>query len=75
MGQEAEVLKDETQKSLKELQENTNKKKKLRNNIQDIKTEETTKNHKGRQIWKELRSHRCKHQDENTRDRRENLMC
>ena len=82
MGQQAEVLREETQ-SLKELQENSIKlvKKKLSKTIQDINTEvETTKYHEWRQIWtsnpwKDLRSHGCKYQEENTRDRRENLMC
>ena len=45
MGQQAEAKKKETQKSLKELQERTNKQvKELNKTIQDLKTEvETTK--------------------------------
>ena len=45
LSQEAEVMKEETQKSLKELQENTNKQmKELSKTIQDLNTEvETTK--------------------------------
>ena len=45
MGQQAEVMKEETQKSLKELHENTNKQlKELSKTIQDLNTEvKTTK--------------------------------
>ena len=45
LSQKAEVIKEETQKSLKDLQENTNKQvKELSKNIQDLKIEvETTK--------------------------------
>ena len=54
MGQQAEVMKEETQKSFKKLQENTNKQvKELSKNIQDLKTEvETTKKSQREQLWR-----------------------
>ena len=68
---------------LKELEENTAKQvKELNKNIQDLKQEiETIKkitkgdNPGDRNPRKEIRSHRCKHHQQNTRDRRENLRC
>ena len=54
MGKQVEALKEETQKSLKEFEENTNKQvKELNKTIQDLKMEvETIKNHKGKQLWR-----------------------
>jgi hypothetical protein len=78
------ALKEETEKSLKDLQENTIKEATERNKtIQDLKVEvETIKksqretdNPGVRKLRNEIRSHRCKHHLENTRDRRENLRC
>ena len=78
-GQQAEVMKEETQKSLKELQKNTNKQvKELSKTIQDLKSEgETTKKfqRENRKPGEEIRGHRCKYQQQNTRDRRKNLKC
>jgi hypothetical protein len=80
-GKQGESLKEETQKFLKELQENTIKQvKEMNKTIQDLKTE-VQKNKemaKGdnpgvRKLGKEIRSHRCKHHQQNTGDRRENL--
>jgi hypothetical protein len=82
-AKQVEVLKEEAQKSLKKLQENTTKQvKELNKTIQDLKNEsinnkEITKgdNSVDRKPRKEIRNHRCKHQEQNTRDRRENLRC
>jgi hypothetical protein len=58
--------------------------KELNKTIKDLKMEieknkEITKGDKNLEIekrsWKEIRSHRCKHHQQNTRDRRENLRC
>ena len=57
-GKQVGALKEETQKSLKEFQENTITK---RDYPRDRKPK------------KEIRSHRCKHHQQNTRDGRENL--
>ena len=82
-AKQLEDLKEEAQKSLKKLQENTTKQvKELNKTIQDLKNEsinnkEITKgdNSVDRKPRKEIRNHRCKHQEQNTRDRRENLRC
>ena len=66
MDQEAEVMKEETQKFLKELQENTNKQVKgLNKTIQDLKirsrnNKEITKgdNFGDRKPWEEIRGHK-----------------
>ncbi|EDL29333.1 mCG148012, partial [Mus musculus] len=81
-GKQVEVLKEETQNSLKELQENTTKQlKELNKTVQD-KTESRNnkENPKGdnsgdRNPRKEIRSHRCEHHQQTTRDGRENLRC
>ena len=80
-GKQLEALKEEKQKSLKELQENTTKQvKELNKTIQDRKMEvETIKksqmgdNTGDRNLRKEIRNHRCKQKQQNTRDGRENL--
>jgi hypothetical protein len=71
-----EALKEDTQTSLKELQENTTKQvKELNKTVQDLKNgnknnKEITKgdNPGDRKPRKEIRSHRCKHHQQNTRD-------
>ena len=77
---QVEALREETQKSLKEIQENTIKQvMELNKIIQDLKMEvETIKKPNGgnsgeRNPRKEIRKHRCKYQQQNTRDGRENL--
>jgi hypothetical protein len=74
-----EDYKKEINSSLKEIQENTSKQvKELNKTIQDLKMEVeiTMERHSGnRKPRKEVRSHRCKHNQQNTRDRRENLRC
>jgi hypothetical protein len=76
------ALKEETnkKKSLKELQENTTKHmKELNKSIQDLKMEvETIKksqrdNSGDRKPRIEIKRHRCKHHQQNTGNRRENL--
>jgi hypothetical protein len=81
-GKQLETLKEETQKSLKELLENTIKPAKEMNKIiQDLKMEIEKKkitkgdNPEDRKPRKEIESHRCKHHQQNTGDRRENLRC
>jgi hypothetical protein len=67
--------------SLKEIQEKTSKQvKELNKTIQDLKMEKETikkitkgDNSGNRKPKKEIRSHRCKHNQQNTRDRREHL--
>jgi hypothetical protein len=79
-GKQLEALKEETQKSCKELQENTGKgneqnhprsKSGNRNKKEIMKRD----NPGVRKPRKEIRSHRCKHHQQNARDRRENLRC
>ena len=79
-GEQVEDLKEEAQNSLKELQENTTKQvMELNKTIQDLKMEEeiikkTQRDNSGdRNPRKEIRNHRCEHQQQNTRDGRENL--
>jgi hypothetical protein len=79
-GKQLESLKEETQKSLKELQENTIKQaKEMNKTIQDLKVDRNNKeitkgyNPGVRQPKKEIRSHRCKHHQQNTRNRREHI--
>ena len=75
LSQEADIMKEETQKSIKEIHENTNKQvKELSKTIQDLKIEvETTKKSQRettletKKPWKEIRGHRCKYQQQNTR--------
>jgi hypothetical protein len=77
-GKQVEVVKEETLKSLKELKENTTKQvKELNKTIQDLKMKvETIKISQRETILEiEIRSHRCEHQQQNTRDGRENLRC
>ena len=86
-GKQVDALKEETQKSLKGLQENTTKQvKELDKTIQDLKMEieaiktsqrERTlemENHGDGNPRKDSSSHRCKHHQQNIRDRRENLL-
>jgi hypothetical protein len=81
-GKQLEGLKMETQKTLKELQENiTKQEKELDKTIQDLKkgsrnNKEITKgDHSGdTNPRKEIKKHRCKHQQKNTRDGRENQV-
>jgi hypothetical protein len=82
-GKQPEALKEETQKSLKELQEIRIKQAKernknhpgsksgTRNNKEIIKGD----NPRVRKPRKKVRSHTCKHHQQNTRGRRENLRC
>ena len=55
--------------------------KELNKTRQDLKMEvETSKKSQrektgDRKPWKEIRSHRCKHQQKNKRDRRKSLWC
>ena len=82
-GKQLEALKEETQKSLKELQENTSKHmKELNKTIQDLKMEvetmkktQTETTLEDRNPRKEIRNHRYQHQQQNTRNGRENLRC
>ena len=76
-AKQVKYFKEETQKSLKELEENTTKQvMELNKTMQDLKMKvETIKNTKGRQPRKEIRKHRCKHQEQNTRGGRGNLRC
>jgi hypothetical protein len=68
---------------LKDLQENITKQvMELNKTIQDLKreVEKNKENPKGdkfgdRHPRKEIRNHRCEHQQQNTRDERENLRC
>jgi predicted HicB family RNase H-like nuclease len=79
-GKELEALKEETQKSLKELQENTIKKTKEQNrprskNVNRNNKEITKGDNSGvKKPRKEVRSHRCKHHQQNTRYRRESQV-
>jgi hypothetical protein len=81
IGKQVEALKEETQKSVKELQENTTKQVKELNKSHpgskhgNRNNKEITKGDDSgvRKPRKEIRSHRCKHHQQNTRDRRENL--
>jgi hypothetical protein len=70
-------LKKEINKSLKVVQENTMKQvKEMNKTVQDMKmgidSTEKTEDGKHRE---ENRNNRCKHHQQNTRDRRENLRC
>jgi hypothetical protein len=75
-------LKRKHKKSLKELQKNTTKQvkelnktiNKLKMEVETIKTSQREGDNSGdRKSRKEVRSHRCKHYQQNTRGRRENL--
>ena len=80
-AKQVEDLKEEAQKSLKELQENMTKQViELNKKIQDLKREVDTVKKKpkwgnaaDRNPRKEILNHRCEHQQQNTRDGRENL--
>jgi hypothetical protein len=83
-ARQVEFLKEETQKSFTELQEKRTKQvMELNIHIQDQKMEgETIKkkktkgdNSEERIPKKQIRNDRCAHQQENTRDGRENLSC
>jgi hypothetical protein len=82
-AKQVETLKEEGQKSLKELQEKNKQigdgieKKHPRSKIGSRNHEENSKrdNCGDRNPRKENRSHRCEHQQQNTRDGRENLRC
>jgi hypothetical protein len=73
----------ETQKPLKELQENTTKQvMELNRTIQDLKMDVETIKKSQRKTTLEIENlgkrsgvHRCKHQQKNTRDGKENLKC
>jgi hypothetical protein len=78
-----EVHKEETQKSLEEIQGHTIKQvKELYKTIQDLKMAVETVNKTHREtileieiLGKKIRNNRCKNQQQNTRDGRENLRC
>ena len=76
-----EALKEETNKSLKERQGNTiNQVKELnktKNRNRNRNNKENTKggNPGDGQLRKVIRSYRCKHHQQNSRDRRENIRC
>jgi hypothetical protein len=81
-GKQLEALKGETQKSLKEFKENNqtgkgNEQNHPRSKNGNRNNKETTKGDSSgaRKPRKEIRSHRCQHHQQNTRDRRENLRC
>ena len=82
-AKEIEAFKEGTPKSFQNLQENITKNmEEFKNTIQDLKMEieknkEITKrdNPGDRKPRKEIRSHRCKPHQQNTRDGRENLRC
>jgi hypothetical protein len=82
-AEQVEALKEETQKSFKESQENTTKQvMEFNKTIQDLKrgveTTKKTQNEKTLEIetlGKKIRNHRCKHQQQNSSDQRENLRC
>jgi hypothetical protein len=73
---------EETQKSLKVLQENTTKQgMELNKNIQgliiEVETIKKTQRETTLEIekpWKVIRNHRCEHQQQNTRDGRESQV-
>jgi hypothetical protein len=81
-GKQVEALKEETQKSLKELQGKHNQTGKgneqnhPRSNNGNRNNKEITRgdNPGVRKPRKEIKSHRCKHHQQNTRDRSENLI-
>jgi hypothetical protein len=83
IGKQLEAHDEETQKFLKELQKNIirqvkemNKKHPRSKNGNRNNKEITKGDNPGvRKPMKEIRRHRCKHHQENTRDRRENLRC
>jgi hypothetical protein len=78
-----EDYKKDINNSLKEIQDNISKQvKELNKTIWDLKMEVKTIKKSQREKTleieksrKEVRSHRCKHNKQNTTDRRENLMC
>jgi hypothetical protein len=80
-GKQLEAIEEETQKSLKELQENTIRQVKkneqnhprFKNGNRNNKKITKGDNTRVRKPMKEIRSHRYKHHQQNTRDRRENL--
>jgi hypothetical protein len=78
-GKQVKDIKEETQKSLKALQENTTKQVKelnhpeSKNGNRDNKEITKGDNTGYGKPMKEIRSHRCKHHQQITRDRRENL--
>jgi hypothetical protein len=82
-GKQLEALKEETQKSRRVLKEkNYQTGERIKQNHPGSKN--GSRNNKGitkgdnsveRNTWKEVRKHRCKHQQQNTRDGRENLRC
>jgi hypothetical protein len=86
-GKQLEALKEETQKSLKENTKHktgkhnhtgeVNEQNHPRSKNQNRNNKEITKvdNPGVRRPRKEIRSHRCKHHQQNTRDRRENFRC
>ena len=81
-GKQVEALKEEKQKSPKELQENTIKPvKEMNKTIQDLKMELETIKKSQRETALEIdhlgkvSSYRCKHHQQNTRAREENLRC
>jgi hypothetical protein len=81
-AKQVEDLKEEKQKSLKELQENMTKQvMELNKTIQDLKRELDTIKKTQSEATLEIETlgkksgHRCKHQQQNTRDGRENIRC
>lgn len=78
-----DIFEEDTNNCIKEIQENTGKQlKELNKEIQDLKVEvetikKTQMGHKpgNGKPRKAVRNYRCKHQPQNTRDRRENLRC
>jgi hypothetical protein len=73
-GKQVEALKEERQKSLKELQTGKRIEKKnpgSKNGSKNSKEITKGENSGDRKPKKEVRSHRCKHNQQNTRDRRE----
>jgi hypothetical protein len=82
-AKQVEVLTEETEKSLKELQENTTKQVMELNKTHPRSKNGSTNNKENpkgdnpgdRNPRKEIRNYRCEHQQQNTRDGRENLRC
>ena len=82
-GKQVEALKEETHKSLKEIQENIIQLKELKKTVQDLKIEIATIKKKIRKgdnpgdgkSRKEVRNNKCKHHQQNTREKRESLRC
>ena len=82
-GKQVKAIKEETQKSLKELKKNRTKrvmeleKKNPRFNKRSINNKENPKgeNSRDRNPRKQIWNHKCEHQQQKTKDGRENLKC